>query len=131
MRSFFQVVRYFSRIDCRSRAAESGGRFVQKYCNAFRPTTGMPFSARTFDISLSIFAQPPSPDTNTTSVSEAPFVAGTSTRGRLAVATAAARKRESIGRGIEQLTLIREFLSSKFEVRMEKIRRVSEVLLRS
>src|SRR6266480_4124785 len=53
------------------------------------------------DIVLSMFAQPPSPETKTTSVSELPRVAGTSIRGRF-VAVAMAKRRESIGRGEEQ-----------------------------
>src|ERR1051326_3466191 len=73
----------------RSCAAESGVRFVQKYCSELIPTTGMPFAARFAEICLSIFAQPPSPETKTTSVSDVPCVAGTSMRGNFA----AARKR--------------------------------------
>src|SRR4051794_25824574 len=69
----------------RSCEALSGVRFVQKYWSAFSPTTGIPSPARTFEISLSIAAQPPSPETKTTSVSDAPRVAGTSTSGSFGV----------------------------------------------
>src|SRR5258707_12407305 len=66
----------------RSADAVSGVLFVQKYCRAFRPTTGIPVAARTAEISLSIFAQPPSPLTKTTRVSElVPAGTATSTRG--------------------------------------------------
>src|SRR5258706_14905678 len=74
----------------RSREAASGVRFVQKYSSAFRPTTGIPSEARTLEIPRSIAAHPPSPETKTTSVSELPFVAGTSTSGRRGVAADAA-----------------------------------------
>src|SRR5437764_1030866 len=59
-------------IDSRSREAVSGVRLVQKYCNALRPITGMPSSAKTFEISRSMAAHPPSPETKTISVSEVP-----------------------------------------------------------
>src|SRR5438105_7986540 len=100
-RCFFQLARYVSRIDCKSREAESGMRFVQKYCNALRPTTGIPLRASTREIDLSMLAHPPSPETNTTSVSDAPFVAGTSIKGSFLVAVATARRSEqSIGPAI-------------------------------
>src|SRR5258708_8613366 len=68
--------------NCRSLAAVSGLFFVQKYCRAFNPATGMPVAASTEEISLSILAQPPSPLTKTTSVSElAPAGTATSTTG--------------------------------------------------
>src|SRR4051812_27433578 len=84
----------------RSRDAFSGVRFVQKYCSALRPTTGIPFAANTFAISRSIGAHPPSPDTNTTSVSELPPVLGTSIRGSFGVLAdaVAAATRSSSGR---------------------------------
>src|SRR5258706_781406 len=71
----------------RSREAESGVRFVQKYSSAFRPTTGIPSAVRTLEIPRSIAAHPPSPETKTTSVSDVPCVAGTSTSGRRGVAS--------------------------------------------
>src|SRR5260221_14711089 len=81
-RDLCQAVRYVSMSDRRSAAAISGVRFVQKYCRALRPTTGMPVEARTVEMSLSIFAQPPSPLKKTTSVSElVPAGIGTSTMG--------------------------------------------------
>ena len=80
-------------IDCRSRAALSGVRFVQKYCSEFTPTTGIPFEARIAEIDLSIFAHPPSPDTKTTNESELPRVAGISMRGSFAVARKSERRK--------------------------------------
>src|SRR3954465_10878648 len=77
----------------RSREADSGVCFVQKYFSAFRPTTGIPCEARTWEMSRSIAAQPPSPETKTTSVSEVPRVAGTSTSGRVAADTALAERK--------------------------------------
>src|SRR3954454_14930400 len=77
-------------IESRSREAVSGVRFVQKYCSALRPTTGMPSAANTFEISRSMAAHPPSPETKTTSVSDVPRVAGTSTSGSFGVAADAA-----------------------------------------
>src|SRR3954470_10763429 len=85
-------------IESRSRDAVSGVRFVQKYCSAFRPTTGMPSAAITFEISRSIAAHPPSPETKTTSVSDVPRVAGTSTSGSFGVAADAAVAARSIVR---------------------------------
>src|SRR3954471_16489276 len=80
-RDLFQRVEYVVMIDCRSFEAASGVRFVQKYWSELRPTTGMPLPAITRAIDLSIDAQPPSPETKTTSVSDVPCVTGTSTRG--------------------------------------------------
>src|SRR3954447_13975860 len=77
-------------IESRSREAVSGVRFVQKYCSALRPTTGMPSAANTFEISRSMAAHPPSPETKTTSVSDVPRVAGTSTSGSFGAAADAA-----------------------------------------
>src|SRR5438132_6714238 len=65
-------------------------RFVQKYCNALRPTTGIPLRASTREIDLSMLAHPPSPETKTTSVSDVPRVAGTSTSGSFGTAADAA-----------------------------------------
>src|SRR4051794_29373256 len=77
----------------RSRDADSGVCFVQKYLSALRPTTGIPCEAKTWEISRSIAAHPPSPEMKTTSVSEVPCVAGTSMSGRVAADTALAEKR--------------------------------------
>src|SRR3954453_23911649 len=77
-------------IESRSRDAVSGVRFVQKYCSALRPTTGMPSAANTFEIWRSMAAHPPSPETKTTSVSDVPRVAGTSTSGSFGAAADAA-----------------------------------------
>jgi uncharacterized protein (DUF169 family) len=43
--------------------------------------TGIPLSARTLEIDLSIVAHPPSPETKTTIVSDVPFFEGTSING--------------------------------------------------
>src|SRR5216684_5573216 len=86
-------------IVARSPDAASGVRFFQKYCRAFRPTTGIPSEARTLEISRSMAAQPPSPETKTTSVSDVPWADGTSTRGNVGVAanaTLAAKNRRRI-----------------------------------
>src|SRR3954452_9714057 len=85
-------------IKSRSRDAVSGVRFVQKYCSALRPATGIPSLANTFEISRSMDAHPPSPETNTTSVSDVPRVAGTSTSGSFGVAADAAVAARSIVR---------------------------------
>src|SRR5207253_3537149 len=87
---------------CRSRDADSGVRFFQKYCSALRPTTGMPRPASDLEIALSMLAQPPSPETKTTSVSEAPCVAGTSMSGSLVVVVIAKRSEQIMDRGVQQ-----------------------------
>src|SRR5438034_3208586 len=68
----------------RSREAALGVRLVQKYFSASRPTTGMPFAAKTLETPLSMAAQPPSPLTKTTRVSDVPLVAGTKMSGKIA-----------------------------------------------
>src|SRR5436305_12109135 len=65
----------------RSLAAVSGVLALQKYCSEFQPTTGIPFAASAPATSLSMPAQPPSPERMTASVFPAPL-AGTSTSGR-------------------------------------------------
>src|SRR5260221_849188 len=98
-RDLCQAVRYVSMSDGRLAAAISGVFCVQKYCRALRPTTGMPVAARTAEISLSIFAQPPSPLTKTTSVSElVPACAGTSTTGSFVAAESAGARNRAIDR---------------------------------
>src|ERR1700760_2340362 len=94
-------------IVARSREASSGVRFFQKYCRALSPAVGMPFAASTLEISLSMKAQPPSPETKTTSVSEVPCVAGTSTSGNEGVAAEAtpAKRRMRIAYFIRTDTL--------------------------
>src|SRR3954466_6469907 len=77
----------------RSREADAGVCFVQKYFSALRPATGIPCEARTAEISRSMAAHPPSPETKTTSVSDSPRVAGTSTSGSVAADAALAEMR--------------------------------------
>src|SRR5690349_3279704 len=66
----------------RSFDATSGGLALQKYCSEFQPTTGIPFAASAPATSLSMLAQPPSPERMTASVFPSFPLAGTSTSGR-------------------------------------------------
>src|SRR3954454_9211827 len=66
----------------RSFAATSGGLALQKYCSEFQPTTGIPFAESAPATSLSMLAQPPSPERMRASVVPPFPLAGTSTSGR-------------------------------------------------
>src|SRR5947208_14701139 len=65
----------------RSLAATSGGLRLQKYCREFQPTTGIPFAESAPATSLSMLAQPPSPERMTARVVPPFPLAGTSTSG--------------------------------------------------
>src|ERR1700710_424668 len=66
----------------RSLAATSGVLALQKYCKEFHPTTGIPCAESAPATSLSMPAQPPSPDRMTASIFPPCDLAGTSTSGR-------------------------------------------------